>query len=91
MPVINRERVKARGTDEIVDYLLKFARALEDRMVNQIMNLFLQLFNEGVVYFRLPDSNGVYPEGTWRFIYLNNAIELQKMISGTWTKQAKWA
>jgi len=94
LPAINRERVKARGTDEVVDYLLRLVRALEERVLGKLVetvNLILQLIGPGVYYFSQPDVNGDYPEDSWRIIKLGDNIELQKKVSGTWTKMALWA
>ena len=88
LPAINRERVKARGADEIVDYLLKLVRALEERVLGQLvqtMNLFLQLFNEGVFYFQFPDANGVFASGDMRLYRMpDGSIELQEFDGAIW-------
>ena len=95
LPVINRETVKKRGIPEIVDYDIRFARALQESVLNKLqetVNYIIQLMGPGVFYFQLPNpATGEHADGGWRFILNDAAIELQKKVSGVWTKQAKWA
>ena len=93
LPVINPERVKQRGTAEITDYLLLLIKSLQEdllRAIVQIINLQSSMSNVGVFNFDLPDLNGVYADGSWRFIKLTDGIELQKKLAGTWEKVARW-
>lgn len=90
LPAINRERVKMRGNDEVVDYLLRLVRALEERVLGRLvetLNLILQMIGPGVYYFQLPSpTTGAFAEGDMR-LYKNSAgaIELQELdAAGTW-------
>ena len=94
LPAINRERVNARGNEEVVDYLLKLVRALEERVMGQLvhtMNLMLQLMGPGVYYLQLPNpTSGAFIEGDMRFFRNGSAVELQTLDSGgTW--QTIWS
>lgn len=94
LPAINRDLVKQKGQDEIVDYLVRLVHVLQEDLIRTFMQLInnqLHLMNVGCFNFSLPDVNGVYADGSWRFILTGGNIELQKKISGTWTKQALWS
>jgi hypothetical protein len=87
LPVINRERVKARGNEEIVDFLMVLIKALKEDLLRDlihIINAQLSMMNVGVVNFQLPDVNGVYADGSWRLMYVSGGVELQKKVAGVW-------
>lgn len=90
LPKISRRKVKEQGRDEIVEYLERLAKHLQEdllRKMIQIQNIQLQLMNVGVFYYDLPDVNGVYPEGSFKSIKVSDGIELQRMNdSDTWVK-----
>jgi hypothetical protein len=80
-----------RLSGEIADYLDVLALELERGMLGElvsIMNLLLSIVNVGVWYSNLPDSNGVYPNGTWRIRDDGTDFLIEVKISGTW--RAKW-
>ena len=91
LPAINREKVSERGLDEVVDYLVLLVKSLQDDLTGQfvsIINLLLSLVNVGVWYSALPDSDGVYPEGTWRIRDDGTDLLIEVYQSSVWV--IKW-
>lgn len=90
LPKIDKD---ARRPEEIVEYLTRLVGILQEnllRTVVQMMNLQLSMVNVGVFYFSLPDINGAYADNSWRLIKSGDGIEIQKKLSGTWTKVSRW-
>lgn len=101
LPKIDRDMVLKeglqKGTSEIVDYLIKLVRVLQEDLIRTVINVTnnqLKLINVGVVNFDLPDINGSYKNGDIRLIKTNGGIELQQRANGSWTdptsKLARW-
>ena len=70
--------------------LVKELQRIYDQVV-QIVNLSLDLMDGEALYLASKDQNGAYPEGTWRFIVVAGEIQLQNLVSSTWTLFHKWS
>jgi histone deacetylase complex regulatory component SIN3 len=84
---------KVEEPREIVEYLVRLVKVLQENFLQtltQVTNIQLSLANTGVYYFDLPDDNGVYADNSWRLIKVDDAIQLQKRVTGSWEKVAKW-
>ena len=91
LPAINRELVKQRGNDEVVDYLLRLVRALEERVLGKLVetvNLILQMIGPGVYYFQLPNpTTGAFAASDMRLYRMpDGSIELQEYDGTTWNR-----
>lgn len=89
LPTINRERVKSRGNEEVVDYLVGLVRALEERVLGRLVetvNLILQLIGPGIFYFQLPNTTtGAFATGDMRlYKETDGSIHLQEFDGTTW-------
>ncbi len=68
--------------------IIKVLQGLLEQLVT-VTNLNVDGFDGEALYLGLKDETGDYPNGTWRLIIISEALEIQKKISGTWTKIAK--
>jgi len=90
LPRIDRD---IKRPEDIIDNLNRVFGILQEnflRTLVQMSNLQLSMMNVGVFYFSLPDINGTYADNSWRMIKSGEGIEIQKKLSGTWTKVSRW-
>ena len=77
--------------DEYFKILIKSLQDIQDAIVTTV-NLGVDLSDTDIRYFGTTDINGDYADGDWRIIKVgSDDFEIQKLISGTWTQQAKWS
>jgi hypothetical protein len=76
---------------QLADYLRRLIKAIQEfhEKVIQTTNLSIDLADGEAVYFGTKNSSGEYPNNTWRLIQTGGDLEIQKKISGEWTKIAK--
>lgn len=97
LPAINVAELTKGGSPAIAAYLFQLVKALDQRVraMEFVINNMLFLTDDGVVYFGLPDHNGVYDDDTFRLIAVSDSIELQLKVAGAWLSGddsiAKWA
>jgi len=75
----------------LTDYVRKLVKTLQEiqNRIVQVANLALEATNGSEIYLSLKDTTGDYPDGTWRLKQVDGNLEIQKKISGAWTKIAK--
>ena len=73
------------------EYLLELVKTLQEllKQLVTISNYMVDLSDGEAVYIGIKNSSGEYPDGTWRIINVSGALEIQKKISGSFTKIAK--
>jgi hypothetical protein len=77
--------------DEYFKILIKALQDIQDKIVTAV-NLGVDLDDTDIRYFGTKDTSGNYSNGDWRLIKVSaDDFELQKLISGTWTRQMKWS
>ena len=75
-------------------YLRLLVSNLQDILDNirSAVNMGIDLNTVDVLYLSLPGSDGSYTNDTWRLYRVDSDdLEIQKKISGIWTKIAKWS
>ena len=72
----------------IAEYMLELAETLQLLLerITTVANFGLDLFDGEAVYYAIRDSDGEYPDGTWRRIQVGDNLEDQVKINGTWTQ-----
>lgn len=77
--------------EQVKEYLLTLVKVLEKKLERMITvaNYTTDLIDGEAIYLGLKGSGGDYPNNTWRLIVVNGALEMQKKLSGTWTKIAR--
>lgn len=94
-PTLPRIGEDVTRTTEVVEYLVKLVRILQENFLGTlttVTNLQLNLSNVGVWYSQLPNSaTGTYADGTWRIREIDdNNLVIEHMISGVWTPRFKF-
>ncbi|KKM00521.1 hypothetical protein LCGC14_1803600 [marine sediment metagenome] len=85
-------RISSKNPEIQAEYMLELAETLQlllEKIIT-VANFSIDLFDGEAVYYALKNSDGVYPEGTWRRIQVGDNLEDQVLldgdsISGTWT------
>lgn len=69
------------------EYLLTLVKTLQELLekIAIAANYAIDLVDGEAVYYALKNSNGEYPDGTWRRIQVGDNLEDQVKINGTWT------
>lgn len=81
-----------RDPNQLEPYMRELVSELE-KIIDQIrdtVNHGVDLDNPDIRYFDLPDADGEYADDTWRTIAVDDGLEIQKKIDGTWTEIATW-
>ena len=82
------EQILLSGTrEQRTDEQRKLVKSLQDLLekLTTLANFAVDLIDGEAVYYGLKQSDGTYPDGTWRRIQVGNNLEDQVKISGTWT------
>ena len=74
-----------RIADEWLELVKRLQELLEKIMV--VSNYALDLVDGEAIYYALKQSDGTYPDGTWRRIQVGDNLETQVKIAGVWTQQ----
>ena len=85
------EALLSKDPKRLEEYILILVKTIQDLLnrVSEVANLGIDLNDGEALYLGLKDASGAYPDGTWRLIIVSGALEMQKKISGTFTKIAK--
>ena len=71
----------------ITRYMLELAQTLQLLLekITTAANYAIDLADGDAVYYALRDSDGEYPDGTWRRIQVGDNLEDQVLINSVWT------
>ena len=72
-----------RIAEEWLELVKRLQELLEKMTV--AANYALDLVDGEAIYYALKQSDGTYPDGTWRRIQVGDNLEDQVKIDGTWT------
>lgn len=83
----DEEVLKSGDPVRIADYQRELVKTLQDILekLTTVANYAVDLVDGEAVYYSLKDSDGNYPDGTWRSIQVGDNLEQQCKIAGTWT------
>lgn len=72
----------------ITDYMLELVKTLQELLekITTVANYAIDLVDGEAIYYALKQSDGTYPDGTWRSIQVGDNLEQQVKIDGIWTK-----
>ena len=88
------EYIRSGDADQLNEYMRILVKDLAKKYRETALriNLGIDLNDTDIRYFGTMDANGDYADGDWRIIKVgSDDFEIQKLISGTWTQQAKWS
>jgi hypothetical protein len=87
----DEEALRSGDPARLAGYLLELVKTLQELLeqITVVSNYNIDAFDGEALYLATKDANGEYPDNAWRLIIVSNALEIQKKISGTWTKIAK--
>ena len=71
----------------IAEEWLELVKTLQELLekITVASNYALDLVDGEAIYYALKQSDGTYPDGTWRRIQVGDNLEDQVKIDGTWT------
>ena len=71
----------------IAEEWLELVKTLQELLekITVASNYALDLVDGEAIYYALKQSDGTYPNGTWRRIQVGDNLEDQVKIAGTWT------
>ena len=87
-------KITSDDPNQMKFYVKSLVAELQDILDNirNAVNTGIDLSGTDAVYFGLPGVDGLYADDTWRLYQVSaDDFEIQKKVSGTWTKIAKWS
>lgn len=86
----DEEALRSEDPARLAEYMLELVKTLQELLerITTVSNYGIDVFDGEALYLGTKDLAGEYPNNTWRIITVSNALEIQKKISGTWTKIA---
>ncbi len=83
----NERALRSGDPTLLTEYLLELVRTLQELLekITVAANYAIDVVDGEAVYYALRDSDGEYPNGTWRRIQVGDNLEDQVKINGTWT------
>ena len=72
---------------KIAEEWLELVKTLQELLekITIVSNYAVDLIDGEAIYYALKQSDGTYPDGTWRRIQVGDNLEDQVKIAGTWT------